>query len=84
MRGWLTETRLLSTSTTALSPGADRTRSRSPSSTMPNNLPVSCTSNVISEAKVNAVPSAGLMAVAEKRESGLVGTLVAWPLVISD
>lgn len=36
----------------------------------------------MSEQKENAVPKAGFMVVAEKRESGFVGTLEAWAFVI--
>lgn len=35
----------------------------------------------MSEVNVNEDPSAGFMAVAENRERGLVGTLVAWAFI---
>lgn len=82
VEGLLTETRLVNTSTTPLRPGADLALSRSVASIIPNNFPVSCTSRQISAVKVNAVPKAGLMDVAENRDKGLVGTLEAWPFVI--
>jgi hypothetical protein len=66
------------TSTTALNPGLVLILSLSPSSTIPNNFPVSCMRSVISDVKVKEEPSAGLIDVAENREERLVGTLVAW------
>jgi hypothetical protein len=73
-----TDTRLFNTSTTALNPGAVLSLSLSPSSTIPNNLPVSWMRREMSDVNVNEDPNAGFMEVAENRERGLVGTLVAW------
>jgi len=76
-----TDTRLFKTSTTALNPGAVLILSLSPSSTIPNSFPVSWMRREMSDVNVNEDPRAGLIDVAENRERGLVGTLVAWAFI---
>jgi hypothetical protein len=76
-----TDTRLFNTSTTALNPGAVLILSLSPPSTIPNNFPVSWMSREMSDVNVNEDPNAGFMEVAENRERGLVGALVAWAFI---
>ena len=65
--------RVFRTSTTPLRPGRFLILSLSSSSTRPNNLPDSWTSNEMSAQKSNAVPSAGLIVVVENVDKGLVG-----------
>lgn len=77
----LTDILLLNTSTTALSPGAFLVRSLSSASTIPKSFPVSCTRIVTSAQYPKAVPSEGLIAVAENVDRGLVGTLDETELV---
>jgi len=76
-----TDTRLFKTSTTALNPGAVLILSLSPSSTIPNSFPVSWMRREMSDVNVNEDPRAGLIDVAENRERGLVGALVAWAFI---